>query len=131
MRKEWLLLAALPLFFVACDSKSTSSMMSSPTEDVDNTGRNVRDRNMNTVTSGDQSESKQDLAITQDIRQRLMASDSLSTNAKNIKIITIDGVVTLRGVVNSTEEKEFIFGQAQQVQGTRTINNLIEVKKSF
>src|SRR5712691_4981551 len=66
----------------------------------DNTGRNVRDRSGDTVTPGDQSNNKADLNLTQQIRKALMADKSLSTNAKNIKIITNNGAVTLRGPVN-------------------------------
>lgn len=128
MRKEWLLLAALPLVLVACDTKSNSPMSSSSTEDADNTGRNVQDRNSNTVTPIDQSENAGDLNITKEIRSRIMSTNSLSNNAKNIKIMTINGVVTLRGVVNSNQEKEFISNLAKQVQGNRTVNNQIEVK---
>jgi osmotically-inducible protein OsmY len=63
----------------------------------DNTGTNVRDRGGETKTPGDQSENEADRTITQNIRQALTADDSLSTNAKNVKIITNDGTVTLRG----------------------------------
>ena len=66
----------------------------------DNTGRNVRDRSGATLTPGDQSESEADRTLTQQIRRAVVADDSLSTNAHNIKIITINGVVTLRGPVN-------------------------------
>ena len=66
----------------------------------DNTGRNVRDRGA-TLTSGDQSESKADLTTTQKIRQAVMADKSLSMTAHNVKIITVDGVVTLRGPVKT------------------------------
>src|SRR5437870_4142781 len=65
----------------------------------DNTGRNVRDRSGATLTPGDQSEAKDDLRLTQQIRKAIMADKSLSTTAKNVKIMTINGAVTLRGPV--------------------------------
>jgi hypothetical protein len=93
----------------------------------DNTGRNVRDRG-DTVTSGDQSESKADLATTQKIRQAVVADDSLSTNAHNVKIITTsDGAVTLRGPVKSEEERKKIGAMAEQVAGTGRVQNQLEV----
>src|ERR687892_170282 len=80
----------------------------------DNTGRNVRDRGGVTLTPGDQSESEADRTLTQQIRKAVVADDSLSTTAKNIKIITVDGVVTLRGPVNTPQEKQLIEAKAKQ-----------------
>jgi hyperosmotically inducible protein len=94
----------------------------------DNTGRNVRDRGGATMTPGDQSESQADLTLTQQIRKAVVADDSLSTMAKNIKIITANGVVTLRGPVESSQEKEKIAAKAQQIAGIDKIDNQLEVK---
>jgi hyperosmotically inducible periplasmic protein len=93
----------------------------------DNTGRNVRDRGGETKTPGDQSESEADRTITQNIRKALTADDSLSTNAKNVKIISNDGVVTLRGPVNSQKEKADIEAKAKQVAGVKNVDNQLEV----
>jgi hyperosmotically inducible periplasmic protein len=93
----------------------------------DNTGRNVRDRGGETKTPDDQSESEADRTITQNIRKALTADDSLSTNAKNVKIITNDGVVTLRGPVNSQKEKAEIEAKAKQVAGVKNVDNQLEV----
>jgi len=94
----------------------------------DNTGRNVRDRSGATLTPGDQSESQADRALTQQIRKAVRADKSLSTMAKNIKIITVDGVVTLRGPVRSPHEKETIAAKAEQIAGMDKIDNQLEVK---
>jgi hyperosmotically inducible periplasmic protein len=94
----------------------------------DNTGRNVRDRGGLTLTPGDQSESEADRTLTQEIRKAVVDDDSLSTLAKNIKIITVDGVVTLRGPVQSPQEKESIETKAQQIAGIDKIDNQLEVK---
>ena len=93
----------------------------------DNTGSNVRDRSGATLTPGDQSESEADRTLTQRIRQAVVADDSLSTNAHNIKIITINGVVTLRGPVNSTQEKATIDAKAQQIAGATKVDNQLEI----
>jgi osmotically-inducible protein OsmY len=93
---------------------------------ADNTGRNVRDRG-DTVTSGDQSESKADLATTQKIRQAVVADDSLSTDAHNVKIITAEGAVTLRGPVKSDDERKKIGAMAEQVAGAGRVQNHLEV----
>jgi hyperosmotically inducible periplasmic protein len=93
----------------------------------DNTGKNVRDRDGSTLTPGDQSESKADLDLTQRIRQAVVADTSLSTTAHNIKIITVDGVVTLRGPVTSEQEKTKIVTTTQQIAGVKKVQNHLEV----
>ena len=82
-----------------------------------------------TLTPGDQSESETDRTLTQQIRKAVVADDSLSTMAKNIKIITVDGVVTLRGPVQSPQEREAIQAKAQQIAGIDRIDNQLEVKE--
>jgi len=94
----------------------------------DNTGRNVRDRGGTTMTPGDQSESEADRTVTQQIRRAVVADDSLSALAKNVKIITTDGVVTLRGPVQSPHEKEAIETKARQFAGINQVDNQLEVK---
>ncbi|MBA3602060.1 MAG: BON domain-containing protein [Parachlamydiaceae bacterium] len=107
------------------DSNSTDTYNKNA-YDADNTGKNVRDRN-ETLTSGDQSESEEDRTITQDLRRALMKDDSLSTNAKNVKIITIKRVITLRGPVANANEKENIGSKAKQIRGAQNVENLLEV----
>jgi len=93
----------------------------------DNTGRNVRDRSGVTLTPGDQSESEVDRTLTQRIRQAVVADEELSTTAKNIKIITINGVVTLRGPVKSSQEKGMIEAKAQQIAGADKVDSQLEI----
>jgi hyperosmotically inducible protein len=94
---------------------------------ADNSGKNVRDRQDSSRTSGDQSNNKADLAITQAIRKAVVADKALSTNAHNVKIITTNGVVTLRGPVNSPEEKETIAMKAKRVAGVKSVDNKLEI----
>jgi len=93
----------------------------------DNTGKNVRDRNDNTLTPGDQSSDKADVELTRRIRKAVVADKSLSTNAHNIKIITVNGMVTLRGPVTSAQEKTKIVATAQQIAGVKQVENQLEV----
>jgi osmotically-inducible protein OsmY len=95
--------------------------------EADNSARNVADRKDAAVTSGDQSNAKSDLEITQKIRRSVVADDSLSTNAQNVKIITAQGVVTLRGPVANVEEKAKIESTAQRVAGVKRVDNQIEI----
>ncbi len=95
----------------------------------DNTGRNVRDRGGTTLTPGDQSETEADRTLTQRIRQAVVADDALSTTAKNVKIITVHGVVTLRGPVKTMEEKRTIEATAQQIAGADKVDNQLEISR--
>ncbi len=96
----------------------------------DNTAINERDRSGETQTSGDQSNSSADLKVTQAIRQALMKESELSTTAKNIKIITNNGQVTLRGPVKNAQEKAKIDQLARSAAGGAKIDNQLDVKGS-
>jgi hyperosmotically inducible protein len=93
----------------------------------DNTEKNVRDRDDKALTPLDQSENEADLSLTQRIRQAVVDDDSLSTNAKNVKIITVNGRVTLRGPVDSEQEKEAIATKAQQIAGADKVDDQLEI----
>lgn len=94
---------------------------------ADNSGKNTRDRQDTTLTPGDQSKDKSDVAITQAIRKAVVADKGLSVNARNVKIITKRGVVTLRGPVQSVAEKEAIGAKAQQAAGVKRVDNQLEI----
>ncbi len=68
-------------------------------------------------TADQQKNDKSDREITRKIRKSLMQDNALSTNAHNVKIITQDGMVTLRGVVNSENEKKVVESKAADVAG--------------
>jgi osmotically-inducible protein OsmY len=93
----------------------------------DNTGRNERDRGGETKTPGDQSENEADRTITQNVRQAITSDDALSTSAQNVKIVTSDGTVTLRGPVKSEKEKQDIEAKAKQVAGVKRVENELEI----
>jgi hyperosmotically inducible protein len=97
--------------------------------DRDDTGLNERDRDDASVTPLDQNEGRRDLEITQAIRKLVIADDDLSFNAKNVKIITSNGKVTLRGPVESSNERTAIESSARSVPGVKQVDNQIEVKK--
>jgi hyperosmotically inducible protein len=124
---------SLVLVFLAfgCSKKEDVSKNEAPSQTAavpaDNTGRNERDRNDATKTAGDQSESEADRTISQNIRKAITSDDSVSTNGKNVKIITVDGVVTLRGPVKSEAEKTNIAAKAQQIAGVKNVENQLEV----
>jgi osmotically-inducible protein OsmY len=96
---------------------------------ADNTRKNTRDRDDQSQTATDQSNDPADIKIAADIRKMVVNDESLSMMAKNVKIITIDGVVTLRGPVETEKEKMVIESHAKQA-GAKKITNELEIKKS-
>jgi hyperosmotically inducible protein len=120
-------LAVLSLGVLAADPKNP---VNDKKTDADNTAKNVRDRSEDTKTPLDQSNRPEDIKITQDIRKAVMADDGISFTGKNVKIITADGKVTLRGPVNSKEEKNKIAAHATKGAGTMPVVNQLEVKAS-
>jgi hyperosmotically inducible protein len=114
-------LSALSLAALAADDEKSKP---------DNTATNERDRSGETKTSGDQSNSSADLKTTQAIRQALMKDDELSMTAKNIKVITANGHVTLRGPVKTAQEKAKIAQLAKSAAGGAQVDNQLDVKGS-
>ena len=98
------------------------------TTDADNTARNVRDRDNRTLTALDQGNSQADVDTTAQIRKEVIAGKDMSVDAKNVKIITNKGKVTLRGPVNTAEEKRLIGGIADRIAQPENVDNQLEVK---
>jgi hyperosmotically inducible periplasmic protein len=119
------------LLVLACLSTvSVAAMAADDKTKPDNTAINERDRSRETQTSGDQSNSSADLKTTQAIRQALMKDSELSTTAKNIKIITNNAQVTLRGPVKNAQEKAKIDQLAKSAAGGAKIDDQLDVKGS-
>jgi hyperosmotically inducible periplasmic protein len=94
--------------------------------DADNTGRNVRDRDDMTKTPGDQTENEADVNRTAEIRRRI-TDTQLSVNAKNVKIVTVNGRVTLRGPVASQAEKDQVVRIAREIAGDANVDDQLEI----
>jgi hyperosmotically inducible periplasmic protein len=109
---------------------SLAALAGNEKAEPDNTGINERDRSGETKTSGDQSNSSADLKTTQAIRQALMKDGELSMTAKNIKVITANGHVTLRGPVKTAQEKAKIDQLAKSAAGGAQIDNQLDVEGS-
>lgn len=97
------------------------------TSDVENTKMNERDRMASELTADDQGQSAGDLKMTQDIRQAVIADKSLSMNAHNVKIISKDGFVTLKGPVANDQEKNVLLEIASRLVGPDKIHNQLDV----
>jgi hyperosmotically inducible periplasmic protein len=114
-----LIASTLALGLVACDK--------SESVDRDNTKVNERDRSAAALTPMDQGNSEEDRTITAEVRKGIVGDDGLSVTAKNVKIITRDGVVTLRGPVRSEAEKSSIERYAQNAAGVQSVDNQLEI----
>jgi len=130
---KYTLLTLLGLVLAGCDEvkttppSSTSNQTESAAVKRDNTEVNVRDRADAVKTPIDQNENQADIDITAGIRQRVVDT-KMSVNAQNVKIITQDGKVTLRGPVASQEEKAQIEKLAHDLAGASNVVSELEVQ---
>ena len=97
--------------------------------DADNTRVNKGDSGSSALTPMDQGGAASDRKITQMIRKAVVGDHSLSFTAKNVKIITQGGKVTLRGAVKTDQERASIEAAARKYAADGQVDNQIEVKK--
>jgi hyperosmotically inducible protein len=94
---------------------------------ADNSKANQQDRSSAAPTADQQKNDRSDLQLTQQVRRSLTKDKSLSTYAHNIKVITQNGMVTLKGPVRSEEEKSAILAKAAEIAGKTNINDQLTV----
>lgn len=130
---------SIPLFlglallgFGGCEQRQPSSNpppASNTAPNADNTARNKSDSEPDRKTPIDQSNSADAIRITAEIRKAIINDSTMSMTAHNCKVITQDGgVVTLRGPVESQNEKDAIETIAKSVAGVTRVDNQLEVK---
>lgn len=95
---------------------------------ADNTKLNQRDQNASQPTADQQNENRSDRDLTQQIRRAIVQDKSLSTYAHNVKIITQNGQVTLKGPVRSDDEKRAVEAKAAEIAGGSKVTSELEVK---
>jgi hyperosmotically inducible periplasmic protein len=108
--------------FVALQA-ATAQAVSPP----DNTKSNQTDPSNRQVTADSQKENEADRGLVQRIRKNLIADKGLSTYAHNVKIVAINGQVTLNGVVRSDDEKMKVASLAAEVAGKENVVNDLKV----
>jgi hyperosmotically inducible protein len=113
--KKMLLLLALSLSSYSAISDTNYKIV-----EKDNTALN---RNHGATAESQTKGSKADVEITRQLREKLMADDQLSTSAHNIKIITVNKVITLKGPVANKTEKTKIENLAREMGGNNKIYN--------
>lgn len=114
MKHSQVILAALFCGAAAISQGQTPD----PAVKPDNTEINKRDRNSGEATADQQKMNAADQDLTQRIRQSIMSDKSLSSYAHNIKIISQNGAVTLKGPVKSDDEKKIVIAKAIAVAGS-------------
>lgn len=121
--KGLLLTASTLLGLWLCAGPQVCAQQSAP----DNTKTNQGDANKGATTADQQKMNAADRSITKEIRSSIMKDKSLSTYAHNIKIITQDGKVTLKGPVRSEDEKAAIESKATAIAGANNVTDQLEV----
>ena len=120
---------AAGLLIIAAQSamSQSSTAPSTATVPADNTKANKLDPSNTAATADAQKDNADDRTITQRIRKSLVTDKSLSTYAHNVKIVSVNGTVTLNGVVRSEEEKSAIEMKAVSVAGPGHVVNDLKV----
>jgi hyperosmotically inducible periplasmic protein len=117
-----LLAIALPFAF------ATSQCYARGSQNPDNTSTNQPGKTPDANRADQQSQSPADRELTRKIRQVVVEDKSLSTYAHNVKIITRNGVVTLKGPVRSEEEKKAVEAKAAEIAGATNVKDEMTVK---
>ena len=94
----------------------------------DNTKTNQGDANKGATTADQQKMNTADRSITKESRSSIKKDKSLSTYAHNIKIITQDGKVTLKGPVRSEDDKAAIESKAVAIAGANNVTDQLDVR---
>ena len=121
-------LALFVLIGVACTGCERATKTDSVGTKPNNTAVNVRDRDNDVKTPIDQNENQADVNRTADIRKKVVDT-KMSVDAQNVKIITQDGRVTLRGPVKSADEKKRIEEIAHSVAGADNVDSQLEITR--
>jgi hyperosmotically inducible protein len=121
---------ALTILFCTAVVIGYAQTTDTSTPKPDNTKVNTRDRNAAEVTADQQKANATDQELTSKIRRSIMADKSLSTYAHNIKIISQNGAVTLKGPVKSDGEKKAVVAKAVAVAGSADkVTDQVSVKR--
>lgn len=104
---------------------ATPAFSQNQTPAPDNSGNNKGQH----VTADQQSGHTSDRDLTAQIRRSIVSDKSISTYGHNVKIITQNGAVTLKGPVHSDDEKQAIAAKAAAVVGPDKVTNQLTVKQ--
>lgn len=127
------LTVGLPIFHtssVSAENTPQENVQEAAKHKPDNSGKNARDANDTTKTADSQDSNSKETEVLARIRREILANDSLSVNAKNVKIVVNNGAITLRGPVNSKQEKDWIEQATVKVTSDYKVINELEIADS-
>ena len=123
----WVLAGALSLSALPAGAQTQAPAPTPTQTPADNTKVNERDRAKGAVTADQQKENAGDRDLTQKIRQSLMNDKTLSSYAHNVKIVSQDGQVTLKGPVRTEAEKKSVEDKATELAGAGHVTSEISI----
>ena len=106
---------------------ASAAAQTPPTKSTEAPPDNTKVNRPGEINAASQKNGKQDLAISRDIRKAIVSDKSLSTYAHNVKVITSNGFVTLKGPVRSEDERKAIEAKALDVAGRDRVANELTV----
>jgi hyperosmotically inducible protein len=123
------LVASAAIAFLCLPGANSCVQASAQTGTAQTAPDNSKQNKNQAQTADTQTNAKSDRLTTQKIRKAIMADKNLSTYAHNVKIITVDGAVTLKGPVQSEDEKQKVASEAASVISPDKITNELTVKQ--
>jgi hyperosmotically inducible protein len=123
-------LFTIVLCAASVDVTSSAKAQTSDSPKPDNTAVNKRDRDAGQSTADKQKDNRSDRELTKNIRRSIMADKSLSSYAHNVKIISQNGTVTVKGPVKSEDEKNSVIAKAVAIVGSADkVTDQVSVKQ--
>lgn len=119
-------LAAVTGLLIAGIAVPAASAQTQP----DNTRVNKEDRSSAAVTADQQKNDHNDRYLTQQIRKAVIADKTLSSYAHNVKVVSQNGNVTLKGPVRSDDERKTVVAKAEQIAGAGNVTDQLSIKTS-
>jgi hyperosmotically inducible protein len=122
--------AGLGLLVIGLSLAGSSALLAQqePAPAADNSKMNQQEDNKTGTTAQSQKENKADREMARQIRRAVVQDKALSTYAHNVKIISRNGMVTLKGPVRSDEDKQSIEAKAKAVAGEDKVDDQLEVQ---
>jgi osmotically-inducible protein OsmY len=129
MKRKIVVALSLSAVILACVAGPAAAADTAQSKSVkaENTKVNKKIHQQQGLTADQQGQSEADRKITQQIRKALMKNKSLSQYARNVKIITVDANVTLKGPVRSEKEKLAVEKTAGKIAGTDRVISELQV----
>jgi hyperosmotically inducible protein len=117
-------------YALAQNATANNSTTTQSTAAADNTKSNRLEPSNRVATADSQKNDALDIDLSKRIRQSVVADKKLSTYGHNVKIVSVNGTVTLNGVVSSADEKMLIGKKAVAIAGADHVVDQMKVAQS-